>query len=40
MKDYIVDDEQRLSPIVVATTAVLVAIFLLGVFYRLGTALL
>lgn len=40
MKDYIVDEEQRLSPIVVATTAVLIAIFVLGLLYRIGTLLL
>jgi len=36
MKDYLDnDDEHRLSPVVVGTTAVLVAAFALGVLYQL-----
>jgi len=35
MKDYIVDEEQFLSPVVVVTTGLLAAIFGLGVLYSL-----
>lgn len=35
MTDYIVDDEQQLSPVVVVTTALLVATFVVGAFYQL-----
>jgi hypothetical protein len=36
MKDYLDnDDEHRLSPVVVGSTAVLVATFTLGVLYQL-----
>lgn len=35
MKDYIVDEEEKLSPVVVVTTALLVAIFGLGLLYQL-----
>ncbi|CCQ36472.1 uncharacterized protein Nmlp_2304 [Natronomonas moolapensis 8.8.11] len=36
MKDYqAADDEHRLSPVVIGTTAVLVATFALGVLYQL-----
>ncbi|MFO7926068.1 MAG: hypothetical protein ACQET5_06640 [Halobacteriota archaeon] len=35
MKDYIVDEEQQLSPIVVGTTTVLIAAFVLGVLYQI-----
>jgi len=36
MKDYLDnDDEHRLSPVVVGSTAVLVATFALGVLYQL-----
>lgn len=34
MGDYIVTEEQHLSPVVVVTTIVLVAIFGLGVLYQ------
>ena len=37
MKDYIVDEEQQLSPIVVGTTGVLIAVFVLGILYQLLT---
>jgi len=39
MKDYIVDEEQQLSPIVVGTTAVLITVFVLGILYQLVTLL-
>lgn len=35
MKDYIVDEEEKLSPVVVVTTVLLVAIFGLGLLYQL-----
>ena len=35
MKDYIVDEEQKLSPVVVVTTALLAAIFGIGILYQL-----
>lgn len=35
MKDYIVDEEQKLSPVVVGTTAALIVVFVLGVLYSL-----
>ncbi len=35
MKDYIVDQEQHLSPVVVVTTALLAVIFVLGVLFQL-----
>ncbi len=34
MKDYIVDEEQILSPVVVVTTAVLIAAFAVGILYQ------
>lgn len=40
MKDYIVEEEQQLSPIVVGTTIVLIAVFVLGILYQLATLLL
>jgi len=40
MKEYIVDEEQHLSPVVVGTTVVLIAVFGVGVLYQLATALL
>lgn len=40
MKDYIVDEEQMLSPIVVGTTAALVAIFVFGFLYQLVSLVL
>lgn len=41
MKDYLADnDEHRLSPVVVGSTAVLVATFTLGVLYQLVSAVL
>lgn len=35
MKDYILDEEQHLSPIVVGTTIFLIAAFVLGVLYQI-----
>lgn len=35
MKDYIAEKEEYLSPIVVGTTAVLVAVFGFGLLYQL-----
>jgi len=35
MKDYIVDEEQKLSPIVVGTTAALIAVFVIGILYSI-----
>lgn len=35
MKDYIIDEEQHLSPIVTGTTIVLIAVFVFGVLYQL-----
>lgn len=40
MKDYIVDEEEQLSPVVVGTTIVLVGIFALGLLYQVVGALL
>ncbi len=40
MKDYIIDEEQHLSPIVVGTTAVLIGIFAIGLLYQLVSMLL
>ncbi|CAI49363.1 uncharacterized protein NP_2544A [Natronomonas pharaonis DSM 2160] len=34
MKDYIIDEEQHLSPVVVVTTVALVAIFGFGLLYQ------
>lgn len=35
MKDYIAEEEEFLSPVVVGTTVVLVAVFGFGVLYQL-----
>ena len=35
MKDYIIDEEKHLSPVVVGTTIVLIAVFGVGVLYQL-----
>lgn len=40
MKDYIVDAEEKLSPVVVATTVLLAGIFALGLLYQAVTLLL
>ena len=40
MKDYIIDEEQHLSPIVTGTTIVLIGVFVLGVLYQLVGLLL
>lgn len=34
MKDYIIETEEHLSPIVVGTTALLVGVFALGLLYQ------
>lgn len=39
MKDYIVDEEEQLSPVVVGTTVLLVAVFALGLLYQVVTFL-
>ncbi len=39
MKDYIIDEEQHLSPIVVGTTVVLIGIFAIGFLYQLVSML-
>lgn len=39
MKDYIVDEEEQLSPVVVGTTVLLVAVFVLGLLYQVVTFL-
>jgi hypothetical protein len=38
MADYIIDEEEKLSPVVVVTTGLLAAAFLLGVLYQIGLA--
>lgn len=40
MKDYIVEEEEYLSPVVVATTVLLVAVFAVGLLYQLVSLLL
>lgn len=35
MKDYIVEEEQYLSPVVVVTTVVLAAVFGFGLLYQI-----
>lgn len=40
MKDYIIDEEQYLSPIVVGTTVVLIGIFAIGLLYQLASMVL
>jgi hypothetical protein len=35
MVDYIVEEEQQLSPVVVASSALLVAAFVFGLLYQL-----
>jgi hypothetical protein len=39
MKDYFVEEEEHLSPIVTGTTVVLVAVFGLGILYQLVSLL-
>ena len=39
MKDYITEEEQYLSPIVIGTTGVLIAVFGLGLLYQLFSLL-
>lgn len=40
MKDYIIEDEEFLSPVVVVTTLLLVAIFALGFIYQAASLVL
>lgn len=40
MADYIIEEEQQLSPVVVVTTVVLVAVFLVGILYQLVSIVL
>ncbi len=40
MKDYIIDEEQYLSPVVVITTVLLVAVFGFGLLYQLASVIL
>lgn len=35
MKDYIIEEEEELSPVVVITTALMVAVFGIGLLYQL-----
>ena len=37
MKDYIIDEEEHLSPVVVGTTALLAAAFALGFLYQVAS---
>ncbi|WP_256028311.1 hypothetical protein [Natronomonas aquatica] len=40
MADYIIEEQEHLSPVVVGTTVVLVAIFGIGFLYQLVSLLL
>jgi hypothetical protein len=40
MTDYIIEEEERLSPIVIVTTVALVAVFGIGFLYQLVSLLL
>lgn len=40
MKDYIVNEEQHLSPVVVVTTVLLAALFVVGLLYQFVSFLL
>lgn len=40
MKDYIIEEEEHLSPVVVVTTALMVAIFGIGLLYQLVSLVL
>ena len=40
MDSYIVDNEEQLSPVVVATTAILIATFAVGILYAAVGAVL
>ena len=40
MKDYIIEEEEHLSPVVVGTTALLVAVFAVGLAYQVVSLLL
>lgn len=35
MRDYILEEEEQLSPVVVASTVILAAAFLVGILYQL-----
>lgn len=39
MKDYIIEEEQHLSPIVIGTTVVLIVVFGLGFLFQLVSLL-
>ena len=40
MEDYIIEAEEHLSPVVVATTGLLVAVFALGLVYQVVSLVL
>ena len=40
MKDYILEEDEHLSPVVVATTALLVGVFALGLLYQMVSLVL
>lgn len=40
MKDYIIDEEEHLSPIVIVTTVLLAAAFGIGILYQLVSLLI
>lgn len=40
MKDYIIEEEEHLSPVVVVTTVLLVGVFALGFLYQVVSLLL
>lgn len=39
MKDYIIDEEQHLSPIVTGTTITLIGVFVVGILYQIVSLL-
>jgi hypothetical protein len=40
MQDYIIEEEQFLSPVVVVTTALMVAVFGIGLLYQIASFVL
>ena len=40
MRDYIIDEEEHLSPVVVVTTVLLVGVFALGLLYQVVSLVL
>lgn len=40
MKDYIIEEEEELSPVVVITTALMVAVFGIGILFQLVSLVL